>query len=126
MSQEIIRHRRLYAFYNSRVLNLLMILIIASLMLADATPMSVFPLMCTAVLFLLFVGYSLWLWIKKPRHIVIDARLSDFSGLLVVYFIIGPAFPDGVMPWWNFGGLLVAFLFLLISFVWPKAQTFDI
>ncbi len=125
MAQDIIRHRRLYAFYNSRVLNILMVVIIASLMLADATHLSIYPLLCSAISFLFFVGYSLWLWIKKPHRIVIDTRLSDLSGLLVFYFIAISLVCDG-STWLNLCGFVAALLILTFSFVWSGARLFDI
>ncbi len=91
MSQEI-RHRRLYAFYNSKVLNALELIVCVCLLLTNYTRLAALPVICAVVAVLLFIGYSLWLWIKKPDSIIINRRLSDIAGAYILYYIIICAF----------------------------------
>lgn len=87
MNQNI-RHRRLHAFYRSKVLNALLIVVIVSLFLMNYTGFVLLPLLCSSLAMLFFLGYSLWLWIKKPKYIVINNRLSNISGAFTLYFLI--------------------------------------
>lgn len=85
---KLIRHRRLYAFYQSKVLNALMVLLICSLFLMYYTGMMLLPILCGTLALLFFIGYSLWLWIWKPARVVINGFLSDYTGYLILYFLI--------------------------------------
>lgn len=93
MKQEI-RHRRLYAFYNSKVLNSLLLMEIVCLLLLAYGESMLLPVICGSIAMLFFVGYSLWMWIKKPGSIVVNDRLSDVTGVYVLlYIIIGALYP---------------------------------
>lgn len=93
MKQEI-KNRRLYAFFNSKVLNALLMVGIVCLLLMAYLKSVLLPALCGAIAFLFFIGYSLWFWIKKPKTIVINRRLSDVTGLYVLYDIItGATYP---------------------------------
>lgn len=74
-----IRHKRLYAFYNSKVLNLLVCIaeIILCLM-AYCEFMLGFGILMGVVL-LMMIAYTAWLWIKKPMQIVIDKWLANVT-----------------------------------------------
>ncbi|WP_289742172.1 hypothetical protein [uncultured Duncaniella sp.] len=72
MDKGEIRHRRLYAFYESKVLNALMITVVTSLLLAAYTQSMLMPIICGAIALTCFIGYSIWLWVKKPQKIVIN------------------------------------------------------
>lgn len=94
-----IRHRRLHAFYQSKVLNALMIIEIVSLTLIGYMHSLLLPALCASIAFVLFIIYSLWIWIKKPRKLVINNMLSNVSGLYTLYFIVIALFPpDSVLP----------------------------
>lgn len=96
MNSEV-RHRRLHAFFYSKVLNSLMFIIVLSLIMDYMFVMSV---VCALVALLLFIGYSLWLWIGKPDSVVINHRLSDISGLYLLYFLIIIAFKVTNQLWY--------------------------
>lgn len=83
-----IRHRRLYAFYQSKVLNMLMLILIAGLLLSFAVTPNVIPIICSSISFLCFFGYSLWLWIKRPTSVIINPLLSNISSCFTLYFLI--------------------------------------
>ena len=97
MKQKI-RHRRLYAFCKSKVLNALMIIIITYILLMVQLG-SLLPTVCCATALACFAAYSLWLWIKRPGAIVINDWLAGLDGWFTLYFLI-------VMPmksacvWW--------------------------
>lgn len=125
MTKKIIRHRRLYAFYHSKVLNALVTVIIVSLLqIGYMRPMLV-PEICAAVSTALFLGYALWLWIKKPRQVVINKWLSDLNGWLTLYFLIVSARRANAVWWYVFPAVGAIFM-LFIAMVRPHDEVFDI
>lgn len=118
MNKEI-RHRRLYAFYHSKVLNALMIVIIIGIFLMGYYKSYLLPAICSATGFLLFLGYTTWLWIKKPNEIVINKWLSDISGTFTIYFLIVSAM-KAANQWWYIFPVVCAVLILFIVMINPK------
>lgn len=92
------RHRRLYAFYKSKVLNALMIIIITNILLM-AQLGSLLPTVCCATALACFAAYSLWLWIKRPGAIVINDWLAGLDGWFTLYFLIVMAVKSPCV-WW--------------------------
>ncbi len=120
-----IKHRRLYAFYNSTVLNALVIIGIVSIMLMPLLQPHELPAICGALAFALFIGYSLWLWLQKPKRIEICPGLSDTGGLFVLYFLIVTAIsPENT--WWYGIPAIAAVVTLFIYMLSPKKELFDI
>lgn len=124
MKQEL-RHRRLYAFYQSKVLNALMIVVIISLLLMAYTESMLLPVICGSLAFLLFIGYSLWLWIKKPKSIIINKQLSDLKSILTLYVLIIVAM-DASNQWWYIAPIAFSVVILFISMVNNRDEKFDI
>ncbi len=120
-----LRHRRLYAFYQSKVLNALMIVVIISLLLMVYTESMLLPLICGSLAFLLFIGYSLWLWIKKPKSIIINKQLSDLKSILTLYVLIIVVM-DASNQWWYITPIALSVVILFISMVNNRDETFDI
>lgn len=121
-----IRHRRLYAFFYSKVLNALMIVIILGLLMTDYNDSFIIPLLCSATALLLFVGYSAWLWIKKPQQVVINKWLSNISGWFILYFlcVIAVSTPN---QWWYIVPGIGAVVLLFLSMINPTTdQKFSI
>lgn len=124
-----IRHPRLHAFYQSKVLNALMIVLIDALLILDWFMMSgydwILPVICSAVAFVLFVGYSIWLWVWKPRTIVIDSRLSDMSWYLTLYFLAVVAMKAS-NRWWYIFPIVCSVVMFIMSLVKPKDERYVI
>lgn len=118
MEKEI-RHRRLYAFYNSKVLNALMIVIINGIFLMGYYKTYLLPAICSSSAFLLFLGYSVWLWIKKPKEITINAWLSDISGIFTLYFLVIAAMKTD-NQWWYIFPVVCSVFILFITMINPK------
>lgn len=120
-----IRHRRLHAFYNSTMLNALVITGIVSIMLIPLVEPYEVPAICAALTFALFIGYSLWIWLRKPKRIEICPRLSDTSSLFVIYFLIITAIgPEN--GWWYGIPAIAAVATLFMHLLSPKKELFDI
>lgn len=111
-----IRHRRLYAFYKSTVLNVLMIGVISNLFMMLYYDSSQLPAICCAVSLACFIGYTLWLWTNKPAEIVINSWLSNFSCWYTIYFliIIAMKWPD---EWWYGAPIIGALIAFCIYFI---------
>lgn len=120
-----IRHRRLYAYFRSKVLNALMIVVILSLLLMAYTQRMLLPAICGATAFAFFTGYSFWFWIKKPKRIIISHRLSDINGLFTLYFLIVSATP-APGQWWYIAPAAFAIVILLISLAKSDDEEFAI
>ena len=115
MNQNI-RNRRLHAFYRSKVLNALLIVVIVSLFLMNYTGFVLLPLLCSSLAMLFFLGYSLWLWIKKPKYIVINNRLSNISGAFTLYFLIIGSM-KALNHWWYITPIVFAVILLFVSLI---------
>ena len=111
---KLIRHRRLYAFFQSKVLNALMILLVCSLFIMYYTGLMLLPIICGSLALLFFIGYSLWLWIRKPGCIVINGLLSDYNGYLIVYFLIVGALKTPNQWWYIFPVVSSVILFFIV------------
>lgn len=119
------RHRRLYAFYNSRVLNGLMIVVVDALLLMACYKTMLLPVVCSSVALLLFIGYALWLWVAKPRQIIINSRLSDVSGYLLLYFLIMSAVrPES--EWWYIVPLVGSIVAMFVTLTRSDDEAFEI
>lgn len=120
MKKEI-RHRRLYAFYHSKVLNALMIVLILGLLMTDYNDSFIIPLLCSATALLLFIGYSAWLWLKKPQQIVINKWLSNISGWFILYYlcVIAVSTPN---QWWFVLPGIGAVVLLFLSMINPASD----
>ncbi|MDE6384468.1 MAG: hypothetical protein K2K79_09010 [Paramuribaculum sp.] len=124
MEQEI-RHRRLHAFYQSKVLNGLMVFIVVCLLMSMAYDFALFPLICGGVGLLLFVGYSLRLWICKPQAIVTNNLVSNINGLYTLYYLVIIAF-DTVYRWWYLVPALLSIGVLMVCLCGYKDTRFTI
>lgn len=124
MQQDII-HRRLHAFFRSKVLNALMIVVIVSLLLMAYTKSMLLPVICGSIALLLFIGYSLWLWIKKPKSIIINNWLSNLNGAFTLYYLIITA-TDAPNQWWYITPIAFSVILLFISLVNNQDENYDI
>lgn len=124
MKQDI-KHRRLHAFFRSKVLNALMIVVIVSLLLMAYTKAMLLPVICGSTAFALFVGYSLWLWIKKPKSIVINNWLSNLNGWFFLYYLIINAM-DAPNQWWYITPIVFSVFLLFISLINNQDEIYDI
>ena len=119
-----IRHRRLYAFYRSKVLNSLEIVIIVGLFMMAYYNDMMLPLACSALAFLFFIGYSLWFWIKKPKTVTINSWLCGSTTPFVFYYLIVCAIKH-LAPWWYALPVIGAVIVLFVSLL-KEDEKFDI
>lgn len=120
-----IKHRRLYAFYNSTALNALMIAMVVCLMLSVIITPAEIPLLAGAIVLLYCIGYSLWLWLKKPAAIEISPALSNISSIFLLYYLIIVAVsPDNA--WWYIIPAFVALPAVLYFATGSRKEIFDI
>ena len=120
-----VRHKRLYAFYNSLVLNVLMCIEVILLCVMSYSRMMVLPGVLAGILLLVMLGYSAWLWIKKPREIVIDKWLADVSAYSTILFLIVLAIdPDD--RWWYLVPAASTFIILITALIRKRSQKFSI
>ncbi len=120
-----IRHRRLYAFYNSKVLNALYIIGVVSLLQIGYLQSLIVPVVCSSVSFTLFIGYSLWLWIKKPARLVINAWMSNLTFWFTLYFLAVAAMKATAL-WWYVFPIVAAIILMFINLIRPHDEVFDI
>ncbi len=120
-----IRHRRLYAFFNSTLLNSMETTAIISLMLMGYCNDILMPSICASLSFVIFIGYSLWFWIKKPRTEMINTWLSNISSLYVLYFLIVVATKTESQIWYAIPAAR-GIITLFITLIWRKSILFFI
>lgn len=120
-----IQHRRLHAFYRSKVLNALMIVVIVSLLLMAYTKSMLLPVICGTLALLFFIGYSLWLWIKKPKSIIINNWLSNLNGAFTLYYLIIISI-NAPNQWWYITPIAFSVVLLFISLINNQDEKFDI
>lgn len=120
-----IRHRRLYAFYNSKVLNSLMIVIVLCLFLMLYMHDMLLPVLCGSIALACFIGYSLWLWIGKPASVVINTWLSQIDGLLTLYFLVVCTMRDAGR-WWSIVPVALTVVLFFVSLIQDKDEEFHI
>ncbi|ROT18072.1 hypothetical protein EEL51_10750 [Muribaculaceae bacterium Isolate-110 (HZI)] len=120
-----IRHRRLCAFYESKVLNALMITIVTCLLLMAYTQSMLLPVICGTIALLCFICYSIWIWVKKPQKIIINKWLSYMNGWFTLYFLIITAM-DAPNEWWYITPICFAVCILCISLIRSQDEIFDI
>lgn len=125
MNKGIIRHRRLYAFQESKALNSLMITVVTSLLLMAYTQSMLLPVICGVIALACFIGYTVWLWTDKPQKIVINKWLSGMNGWLTLYFLIIMAM-DAPDKWWYITPICFAGYILCISLIRNQDELFDI
>lgn len=121
-----IRHRRLYAFFESKILNAMMIAISSFLCLMAYPPTQELGVCGAITALALFIGYSLWLWIKKPQRIIINRRFSLFSTVYCFYFLILLLFHPTEIGWLYLFPAVFIIIFLFIAMMKNVDETFDI
>lgn len=124
MKQEI-KHRRLYAFFNSKVLNVLYVIGVLSLLQVGYLKSMELPVVCSSASFALFIGYSLWLWLKKPKQIVVNVWLSDLTIWFTLFFVIVAAMKATSWIWYTFP-IVAAIVMWFIDMIYPHDKLFDI
>lgn len=120
-----VRHPRLYAFYDSKIINSLYIVTIISLLMCGCSASLTPPLACASLSFLFAVGYSVWFWTKKPQTVVTNKWLSSINGLFTLYFLIIVAMKTD-NQWWYIFPLLCGVTVLFITMINPKDETVDL
>lgn len=123
--KQVVRHRRLNAFYKSKVLNALIVVVTVCIMIAAYSQTLFLPVICGSLAMLFFVGYSLWLWIKKPKTIVINQWLSSVCSCFVCYYLITTLF-DGLNGWWYMIPIVLSVIVLMTTFLNYKDEKYDI
>lgn len=86
--KNITSHPRMYAFFRSKVLNSLMILMIVCLFMMTYTGFMLLPSVCGSLALLLFATYAIWFWVRKPESIVINSWISDMNGWFTFCYFI--------------------------------------
>lgn len=124
MEQEI-RHRRLHAFMFSKVLNAMMTLVVVNLFLMAYTRSMLLPALCGLVALVFFIGYALWLWVKKPRVITLNRRMSVVSRFLLYYYLIVSAMKEPG-SWWYIFPLVMAVVLTGVSLIDNRDEEFSI
>lgn len=122
---QIIRHRRLHAFFQSKVLNSFMIVTIVSLLAMQCCTSMLMPLVCAGTAMLFFIGYALWIWIKKPKSIVINNWISNLNSSFVFYYLIISA-SKSTNEWWYIFPAVSAICMLFIAMVTSHDEVFKI
>lgn len=83
------------------------------------------PVICGSLAMTFFIGYSLWLWIKKPKRITINNRLSNIDGWLTLYYLIVVSF-GATNQWWYITPIALTVVLLFITLVSNQDEEFDI
>lgn len=125
MESTKIRHRRLYAFFESKVLNALMITIVTCIFLMAYTQSMLLPVICSSIALIGFIGYTLWIWLKKPQRIPINKWLSGINGCFTLYFIIIMPM-DAPNKWWYITPICFSVCTLCISLIRNQDEWFEI
>lgn len=102
-----------------------MIVVVICLLLINYNRSLVLPAICGTIALLLFIAYSLWIWIKKPGSIVINNRLSDANGVYILYFLVVSAFQP-INEWWYITPIASSVVLLFISLIYDTDEKFDI
>lgn len=123
--EQPLRHPRLFAFYNSTVLNVLEIAICICLMSAGFVHDLMIPTILACAAFAVFILYTMWIWLKKPAQIHINPWLSQLASSFVFYFLIIAA----IMPearWWYIAPILPAAIIIIMAFTAKKGSMYNI
>lgn len=120
-----IKHRRLYAFYHSKVLNALMIVCVVMLLQIPYLNSFLMPVVCATTALALFISYSLWLWIKKPDRVVLNKWISNLGSWFTIYFLVVVTM-NPQSPWWYIFPAVAAICALFISMVKSTDEVFEI
>ena len=120
-----IRHRRLYAFFESKVLNVLMLIVEICLMAMACTQSMLLPTICGTAALMSFLGYAIWFWVRKPQQIIIDKCLSGINGWFTLYFLIVMAM-DAPNRWWYIMPISIAICVVIVCLLRKQGKCFDI
>lgn len=131
MKKYKIYHPRLHAFFQSKVMNSMFIILEISLLLTGCCNTLLLPLSAASVSFLLTLIYALWFWIKRPQKVVINSWLSDMSTYMTLYLLIVAAMKTTNELWYVIPaiigiGILFISLLLPTPFACIKDKLFDI
>ena len=102
-----------------------MILIIVSLLLMCYYDSMLLPGICCGIGLTCFIGYSLWLWIKKPDSIIINKWLSEINGKFSLYFLIVIAIKNA-NQWWYIAPIALAVIMFFTTLVINRDEKFEI
>lgn len=102
-----------------------MIIVIVNLMLIGYTNSMLLPVICGTLALLMFIGYSIWFWLKKPKSIVINTWLSDMNGGYTLYFLIISTM-KAPNQWWWIVPIAFSVVMLFISLINNKDEKFEI
>lgn len=83
------------------------------------------PIVCGAIALLAFIGYSLWIWIKKPHSIIINNWLSSINYWFFIYYLIIISM-DAPNDWWYITPVAFSVILLFISLINNTDEKFNI
>lgn len=107
------------------MLNTLMMIVVVILLQIAYLDSLLMPAICASAAFALFIGYTVWLWFKKPKKIVINRWLSSIASTFVLYFMIVALMKDP-SPWWFIFLVIGLIIALFINMIKPKDEVFEI
>ncbi|MBD5356015.1 MAG: hypothetical protein HDR88_03280 [Bacteroides sp.] len=125
MSKIKVYHPRLYAFFQSKVINSMMIVINIALLMTGCTKDLIVPFSVASVSFLLALSYTVWFWIKRPQRIVINSWLSNMSGYFSFYFLSVGAMKNLNELWFIFPAIIGVCL-LFVNLIKNHDEVFNI
>lgn len=102
-----------------------MIVVIVNLLLIGYTKSMLLPVVCSSLALLFFIGYSIWLWLKKPKSIVINDWLSNINGIYTFYFLVISVM-DTPGKWWWITPIVLSVVVLFLSLINNKDEIFKI
>ncbi len=120
-----IRHRRLYAFFHSKVLNTLTIFLSVMITLLKSVGMSIPVLSSIGIAFLLMIGYSCWLWFWKPITVTINEWLSNMSSYFAIFMLAAVAVKSDNFMWSTFP-MVAGVITMFIAAVKNSDEQFEI
>lgn len=97
----------------------MMMVLLMLLLLADYFKSLLVPVICASLVLVMCIGYSLWLWIRKPRQIVINKWLSEFNRWLTAYFLFAHVL-ESDNKWCYVIPFACAALVLSVSIISPR------
>ncbi len=100
-AMEGVQNQRLQNYFNSTVLNLIFMWIVALLLPTAAG--NLIATIAISLLALAAIVYSIWYWVTKPEHIHVCKGLSNISAWLYVAYFVACWFiadnPDRLHRW---------------------------
>lgn len=115
----IIRNKRFFAFFNSKLITSLLLIMEMFLILMYCFADVKLPIICSFTCLILIIVYSILIAVGKVKKVTLNKYLSELSSLYTLYFLIVVSLNSRNIWWSIFAAVSLILIFFISNIATP-------